>query len=206
MLYNNKFVKSLLYQFDIEKLRIAYKQIIDICPIDKLTNQLCLTHRKDEINTWYGGNGSYFGCREDGTTDWDRQVIFEEDFTEFNEKAKHTYFYEVYKTISQDYVLGRVRIMAFPFKGGLSWHRDLEYRIHVPIITSTGAFMVFEDIDNMIREDVPSYYAVHFPADGSSVIIDPRGQHTAFNEMSEIRVNLLLDVVSDKNGNSDGLI
>ena len=41
----------------------------------------------------------------------------------------------------------------------MSWHRDREPRLHVPIITNPGCKMVIEDI------------AKHMPADGSVTLL-----------------------------------
>lgn len=214
-MYDDKFVKTLPNKFDIEKLKIAYDQILNIEPMDNDYNQLCLTHRIDSQDTWHDGSGGYYAYKpnSDDTLNYSTRVLYEKDFTEFNVKAKHTYFYEVYEELSKDFVLGRVRLMAFPFKGALSWHQDYELRIHVPIISTTGAFMTFEDLDNMIRDDVPTYYSYHFPPTGEAFIINPTGYHTAYNGYKQTRVNLLLDIVEIKNkelilpkGHSKGIV
>ena len=51
--------------------------------------------------------------------------------------------------------LGRVRILLKEPRSTLSWHRDPEPRLHIPIITNPGCLMV---IDNVAK---------HMPADGS---------------------------------------
>lgn len=200
MIYNNKHVTTLSNKFSEDNLVKAYQKLMQICPLDEREGQICLTHRPNAIDKWYDGNGSYFARNDDGTLDLSNQEIFEEDFTEFNEEAKHTYFYEIYKELSEDFVIGRMRILGIPFKKGLSWHRDMECRIHIPIITSPSAFMIFEDTDNMITEDVPSYNTYHLPI-GNTYFANVLGWHTAFNGGRETRINLLLDVVSVKNEN-----
>ena len=53
------------------------------------------------------------------------------------------------------YKLGRVRILLKEPRSTLSWHRDPEPRLYIPIITNPGCLMV---IDNVAK---------HMPADGS---------------------------------------
>ena len=80
--------------------------------------------------------------------------IDEEKYTELLDEFKNTYFEEVYNKLRKKFKLGRVRILLKQPRSTLSWHKDPEPRLHIPIITNPGCRMVIEDI------------AKHMPADG----------------------------------------
>ena len=105
--------------------------------------------------------------------------INEELYTEFVKDFEHTYFKEVYEKLSEKFKLGRVRILLKEPRSTLSWHRDPEPRLHIPIITNPGCIMVIENI------------AKHLPADGSVYITNNVKYHNAFNGGEENRVHLV---------------
>ena len=62
--------------------------------------------------------------------------IDESLYTEFVKDLEDTYFKEVYDILSKKFKLGRVRILLKEPRSTLSWHRDPEPRLHIPIITN----------------------------------------------------------------------
>jgi len=86
---------------------------------------------------------------------------------------------EVYDKLSSKFKLGRVRILLKEPRSTLSWHRDPEPRLHIPIITNPGCIMVIENV------------AKHLPADGSVYITNNVKYHNAFNGGEENRVHLV---------------
>jgi len=105
--------------------------------------------------------------------------INERDYTEFVKDLEDTYFKEVYDILSKRFKLGRVRILLKEPRSTLSWHRDPEPRLHIPIITNPGCMMVIENA------------AKHLPADGSVYITNNVKYHNAFNGGEENRVHLV---------------
>jgi len=105
--------------------------------------------------------------------------INESAYTEFVKELKDTYFKEVYDALSKKYKLGRVRILLKEPRSTLSWHRDPEPRLHIPIITNPGCMMVIENV------------AMHLPADGSAYITNNIKYHNAFNGGEKNRVHLV---------------
>jgi len=105
--------------------------------------------------------------------------INENAYTEFVKDLEHTYFKEVYDILSRKFKLGRVRILLKEPRSTLSWHRDPEPRLHIPIITNPGCLMVIENV------------AKHLPADGSVYITNNVKYHNAFNGGEENRVHLV---------------
>mgnify|MGYP003956222863 CR=1 FL=1 len=117
--------------------------------------------------------------RKDGIEEARADYIDEEEFTEFVSEFKDTYFKAIYDILSSRYLLGRVRILKKSPRSTLSWHRDPEPRLHIPIITNPGCRMVIED------------KAIHMPADGSVWITDATKYHNAFNGGEEDRIHLV---------------
>ena len=107
------------------------------------------------------------------------KAINEKDYTEFVKDLEDTYFKEVYDVLSKRFKLGRVRILLKEPRSTLSWHRDPEPRLHIPIITNPGCIMVIENV------------AQHLPADGSAYITNNLKYHNAFNGGEENRVHLV---------------
>ena len=93
---------------------------------------------------------------------------------------------EVFDTLSSKYKLGRVRVLLKQPRSTLSWHRDPEPRLHIPIITNPGSIMV---IDNVAK---------HLPADGSVWITNNTKYHNAFNGGEENRIHLVACVLDHK--------
>ena len=65
--------------------------------------------------------------------------IDESKYTELTNDFKNTYFEEVYKALSSKFKLGRVRLLLKEPRSTLSWHKDPEPRLHIPIITNPAA-------------------------------------------------------------------
>ena len=114
------------------------------------------------------------------------EMINEEAYSEFIDEYKETYFKDVFDALSSKYKLGRVRILLKEPRSTLSWHRDPEPRLHIPIITNPGSIMV---IDNVAK---------HLPADGSVWITNNTKYHNAFNGGEENRIHLVACVLNHK--------
>ncbi len=112
--------------------------------------------------------------------------IDEHKYTEFVDDFKDTYFKEVYDKLTKKYKLGRMRLLLKEPRSTLSWHRDPEPRLHIPIYTNPGAIMV---VDNVAK---------HMPADGSVWITNNTKYHNAFNGGEENRVHLVACVLNYK--------
>ena len=111
--------------------------------------------------------------------------IDESKYSEITKEFKNTYFEEVYKTLSKKFKLGRVRILLKEPRSTLSWHRDPEPRLHIPIITNKGCRMVIEDVCR------------HMPADGSATITNNTKYHNFFNGGEQNRIHLVACVLEN---------
>ena len=109
--------------------------------------------------------------------------IDEAKYTELTNEFRNTYFEEVYKVLSSKFKLGRVRILLKEPRSTLSWHKDPEPRLHIPIITNPGCKMVIEDV------------AKHLPADGKVTITNNTKYHNFFNGGEQARIHLVACVL-----------
>ena len=111
--------------------------------------------------------------------------IHESKYTEIVPEFKNTYFEEVYNLLKKKFKLGRVRILLKEPRSTLSWHRDPEPRLHIPIVTNPGCKMVIEDV------------AKHMPADGSVIITNNTKYHNFFNGGEQDRIHLVACVLEN---------
>ena len=181
-------------KFDIEKLQESYMQIIKTKKFDDGGGVLhfgaiCLTRKPGDPESIKGqkARGLYWTKPDKSGKEVSRDVeINESEYSEFIPDYKNTYFKEVFDTLSKKYKLGRVRILLKEPRSTLSWHRDPEPRLHIPIITNPGCLMV---IDNVAK---------HMPADGSVWITNNTKYHNAFNGGEENRIHLVAGVLDYK--------
>ena len=181
-------------KFDIVKLQDAYKQIIKtkkFNTVDGVSHfgAICLTRVPGDPDSIKDNKarGLYWTKPDKSGKEVSRDFAINENaYTELVPEFKNTYFEKVIKVISSKYKLGRVRILLKEPRSTLSWHRDPEPRLHIPIITNPGCLIV---IDNVAK---------HMPADGSVWITNNTKYHNAFNGGEENRVHLVACVLDYK--------
>ena len=181
-------------KFNILKLQEAYRQIITTKKFDdgggiSHFGAICLTRKPGDPESVKGSKarGIYWTKPDKSGAEVSRDIkIDESEYSEFIPDYENTYFKEVYDVISSRYKLGRVRILLKEPRSTLSWHRDPEPRLHIPIITNPGCLMV---IDNVAK---------HMPADGSVWITNNTKYHNAFNGGEENRIHLVACVLDYK--------
>ena len=174
-------------KFDIKKLQTALNEVLKIKNYGTpkgITNfaAICLNQIPGKPDSIVGSKarGFYWTKPDHSGKEVARDVDLDESlYTEFIKDFEHTYFKDVYKELSSKYKLGRVRILLKEPRSTLSWHRDPEPRLHIPIITNPGCLMVIENV------------AKHLPADGSVYITNNVKYHNAFNGGEENRVHLV---------------
>ena len=130
--------------------------------------------------------GVYWTIADESGKEVTRDVpIDESKYTELVPEFENTYFNEVYKTLSKKFKLGRVRLLLKEPRSTLSWHKDPEPRLHIPIITNLGCSMVIENV------------AKHLPADGHVTITNNTKYHNFFNGGEQSRVHLVACVLEN---------
>jgi len=78
----------------------------------------------------------------------------------------------------EKYGLVRARLMKSKSKTCLSWHRDLSKRVHIPVKSQAGCFMIIED---------NKYYL----EPGKIYLVNTTKYHTAFNGSPLSRVHIM---------------
>ena len=180
-------------KFDIEKMRADLNTILKKKKFNTLGiknfGAISLNQIPGDKSSTEGHNvrGTYWTIPDEKGKEIVRdKPIDESKFTEIVPEFKGTYFEEVYNTLRKHFKLGRVRILLKEPRSTLSWHRDPEPRLHIPIITNPGSIMV---IDNVAK---------HLPADGSVWITNNTKYHNAFNGGEENRIHLVATYLGEK--------
>lgn len=188
---SNKFFTTLDTKFDIFKLQQETFDIWNRYASEK-TEQLSMIYRDGyKHDCWFDGTGSPLQF------DKDRQPIqgknkkllrrfTEEEFKYINPGLENTEIERVYNELSNNFNLSRYRVAKLAPKTSYGWHRDEEIRIHIPVLTAPGCFLITDD-----------GIATHLPADGNAyVFYANNGYHTAVNSDYKIdRLHLLINVI-----------
>ena len=181
-------------KFDIEKLQNACDEVLNMKGFDTSLGiphfaAISLNQIPGDPDSIKGNKirGVYWTKPDSSGKEVSRDVAIEEEkYTEFVKDFEHTYFKEVYDELSKKYKLGRTRLLLKEPRSTLSWHRDPEPRLHIPIYTNPGAIMVVDKV------------AQHMPADGSVWITNNTKYHNFFNGGEENRVHLVACVLDYK--------
>ena len=185
------FYKDPELKFNVAQMQSALKEVDSRVarqsPLgERDINAICLTQIPNDPNSITGGNvrGLYWTKPDSTYEEVQREEVIDEvQYSEFVKLFEDTYFKEIYDALTKKYKLGRVRLLWKLPRTTLSWHRDPEPRLHIPIVTNFGARMC---IDNLIH---------HMPADGGVWITDNTKYHNAFNGGEEDRVHLVATVL-----------
>ena len=180
-------------KFDIIKLRsdldIILKKKGFISP-DGVTNfgAIPLNQIPNDKESIKGNNirGIYWTIPDEKGKEVVRDVpIDESKYTQILPEFENTYFNEVYKILKSKFKLGRVRLLLKEPRSTLSWHKDPEPRLHIPIITNLGCSMVIENT------------AKHLPANGHVTITNNTKYHNFFNGGEQSRIHLVACVLDN---------
>lgn len=192
MALDKKHYKEYKLDIDIEKLGKAYldfKFHLGFRKDDKSLadfNAICVNRIPGDEKSILGGNirGLYWTMAD--TTNYEEQrlePVKESLYTELCPEFKNTYIEEIYNLVKSKFKIGRMRFLMKPPRTCLSWHRDPEMRLHIPVITNKGNIMVIEDT------------AFHMPANGNGYITDNTKYHNFFNGSEVERVHLVTTIL-----------
>lgn len=175
--------RKLSIHFDPEALREAYEYAVnEIGFSGELVNCISLTHATDAKSD---PRGIFWTHNENYEEIQVEKRVEEEAYRVFEPLLMDTYFKNVYDVLSRHFVLGRVRILKLCSRSALSYHRDPENRLHIPIVTNPGALMIVE------KE------AQHLKADGSVYYMKTQKYHTALNGGNEARVHVVATILDE---------
>ncbi len=176
--------------FDISRLRDDLNKILKAkefnSPGVSHFGAIPLNQIPNDKSSIEGNNirGKYWTIADETGKEVSRDVdIDESKYTQLVPEFENTYFKEVYETLRKKFKLGRVRLLLKEPRSTLSWHKDPECRLHVPIITNKGCSMVIENV------------AKHLPADGKVWITNNTKYHNFFNGGEQARVHLVACVL-----------
>ena len=180
-------------KFDIHKMRSELEGILQkkgFNSPDGVTNfgAIPLNQIPNDENSTKGNNirGIYWTIPDENGKEVSRDIpIDESKYTQILPEFKNTYFNEVYDTLKKRFKLGRVRLLLKEPRSTLSWHKDPEPRLHIPIITNLGCSMVIENT------------AKHLPADGHVTITNNTKYHNFFNGGEQSRIHLVACVLEN---------
>ena len=177
-------------EFDIVRLRNDLNKILDSkkfnTPGVSHFGAIPLNQIPNDKSSIEGNNirGKYWTIADETGKEVSRDVdIDESKYTQLIPEFEKTYFKDVFKELSKKYKLGRVRLLLKEPRSTLSWHKDPECRLHVPIITNKGCSMVIENV------------AKHLPADGKVWITNNTKYHNFFNGGEQARIHLVACVL-----------
>ena len=111
------------------------------------------------------------------------EPIEESTFSSISTIFKNTTFEKIHSELTTKYKIGRFRIMTARPSGCLSWHRDANMRIHFPIKTQRGCFMVINNETQHLKK-------------GVGYFVNTKQHHTAVNASRETRIHLVANVLS----------
>ena len=114
-------------------------------------------------------------------------ILKEEDFSEVCDYLKGTYTEEVVNLLRSRYGIVRGRYMMMNWKSCLTYHNDETPRIHLPLITNDGCFMIIDGKTEKLHESV-TYH------------VDTTKQHTALNAGKHLRFHMVFCLPSTKDG------
>ena len=179
--------------FNISKLRADLEKILEKSKYQTLgiTNFAAIPMNKipgdDSSIQGHNVRGIYWTKPDETGKEVARdKPIDESKYTELTKEFKNTYFEEVYKILSSKFKLGRVRVLLKEPRSTLSWHKDPEPRLHIPIITNPGCKMVIEDV------------AKHMPADGKVWITNNTRYHNFFNGGEQNRIHIVACLLENR--------
>ena len=179
-------------KFDIQRMRDDLNKVLKKKKFESpgITHfgAIPLNQIPGDENSIKGNNirGVYWTKPDESGKEVSRDIkIDESKYTEVVKDFQDTYFKEVYETLAKKFKIGRVRILLKEPRSTLSWHRDPEPRLHIPIITNEGCSMVIENV------------AKHLPADGKVTITNNTKYHNFFNGGEQSRIHLVACMLED---------
>ena len=182
------------FTFDVEKMQDALKECESIVQQQQHygdTNDggaICLTQVPGDKDSIRGGNvlGLFWELDKDYNEVQQLEPVDEAKYNQFVKVLEHTYFKEVYDTLSTKYKLGRTRLVWKNPLTVIRWHKDPERRLHIPIVTNPGCIAIIDT------------EAQHLKADGRAWITDNTKYHTALNGGHLSRVHFISTVLDQE--------
>lgn len=192
---NYKIIQNLpIYDLDNELKYLIKNNFIKW---NTINNQICLNHiYENSFDTDFGTGqlGYDWKNSKKEIIDGIEKIILpkienpikETDFKYLCNNFKFTLFEDIYEALNEKFKnkIGRIRIMKSKPISCLHWHKDDTIRLHYPIKTQEGCFMVIGD----------SY--IHL-AKNNWWLTNTIFPHTAVNSSLEDRIHLVVSIISE---------
>lgn len=181
-----------IYDLHTEFLRLLDEKKIWWTESDN--DQICLNTTEDDPSNCLAGRGSLILDWDNSYTDKHGELVVppkktllkECDFKVLCTGFKDSLFEDVYNELTNKYVVGRIRVMNNKPKTCLSWHEDQTPRLHYPIKTQDGCFMVIENQSVHLKQNRWYWTNTVLP-------------HTAFNGSRNDRLHLVVTILDENN-------
>ncbi len=176
-------IYELPIMFDANKLLEAYRVLAQ--EVNFTTGLVSAISLNTKFGSFEADPRGIFWIKTDNHEEVQRETYVDESaYTELIPAAKNTYFEEIYNELRAHYKIGRMRILSLVPRKSLSFHRDPEPRLHIPILTNPGALMIVDD------------YCTHMPANGRAYFMNTKKYHTALNGGESLRVHLVVTILN----------
>lgn len=181
-----------LAEYDADEIYESLKKILDVN--DPKNDQVHITnvpgHESDTRYSYGSLVADLSKTKEeilpDGTKKWIPHFydtpIAEESFTSYSDIFRDTVFMDIAFKLQAKYKIGRLRVMIQPRSQCLSWHLDKQPRLHYPIKTQKGCFMIVNDEMRHLEK-------------GVCYMVDTKEYHTAVNASRENRVHIVANIL-----------
>ena len=190
----SKLIKRLNMQFDIFKLQRTVSDIIskeqfndnNIRNFGGAINLKKTSGLEEAQGPWIMFDENDTEIYKNSKDDWDKSFYEESKYTELHDRFKGTYIEDVNNKLSEKYNIGRLRLILKEPRTCLTWHRDPDTRVHVPVFSDTGNFMI---VDKQIK---------HLKADGSAYFTNTTKYHSVFNGSNRNRIHIVGVILNHK--------
>jgi len=162
-----------------------FKEISNFYKFNLSRNQICINDIDKNSDNVYRGIGSLIKDWNNAEYDKDKLKIpkkeiklEEKQFNYICNQFKNTTFEDIYIKLKEKYNIGRFRFMIMKPKSCLSWHYDDTERIHYPLKTQNGCFMIIDK--ELIHLEQNKWY-----------LTKTKKHHTALNSSLGDRIHLV---------------
>jgi hypothetical protein len=188
MIYNDDIYDLSFIKFNIEKVRTAYDNLLtQIDHTQELVKAISLNKVPNDNKPDQRG---IFWIQDKNHNEVQREkYVNEKAYNELIPEIQNTHFEYMYKELSRYFELGRMRLLLLEPRNSLSFHKDPQPRLHIPIITNPGCLLIIEN------------FATHLVADGSVYYTNTKKYHTALNGGEANRIHFVATILNTKEPN-----
>lgn len=182
-MFNNDIYDLNGVHFDVDELVAACAEVLSVSEehAGELVNAVSLTQMP---NTEEAERRGIFWIKNEDYVEEEREKHVDENkYTELATSVRGTYLEKVIEELRGRFKLGRIRLLTLNPRTSLSFHRDPQARVHVPIISNPGSLVIVDK------------FCAHLPANGCAYYMNTKKYHTALNGGECVRVHLVATII-----------